>query len=371
MQNNNQNQDPEEHHKNMVHSVVNNGGFNINRQGNEGRYTRSHHFQNTDEWDSIFGHLLGRPYLLYDTADLIHDLDFQRVLGRAIGYGSFPEVVYIPLPSREPGFRRCIFHVETANTRTRQFTGQFVPVVVTYHLNHPIARAVTHLFHVETQSHPFYQSNETLLMLTAYSNEETWIRQMCTHLVEPGDNFEAFDAMELRRPQHQHVLPDPGLVERANREVVIPDCDDDPVGFREGNARWVNIVYPQNATVQERREVYATFAAEQVNMHRYSRLRWARDNPDLPNPFELPHNIVLSHPNNNGREHLRENNPADRDVAFHNEANEYIQVLYNRQTNDERAVIAATEVRLRALRIEQDPDTPENRALQLMLALDG
>jgi hypothetical protein len=219
-------------------------------------------------------------------------------------------------------------------------------------VNHPINQAITHLFHTETHSHPSYQSNEMLLMLTAYSNDETWIRQMCTHLVEPGDNFEAFDVMELM--QTQHVLPDPGLVQRANREVVIPDCDVDPSGFREGNERWRNIVFPQNATAEERREMYATFAAEQVNMHRYSRLRWARDYPDLPNPVELPHNIVFNHANDNGREHLRENNPADRNVALRNEANQYIQVLYNRQNNDERAVIAATEIRLRAPRIEQE-----------------
>lgn len=351
-QNRNQDQDPEEHHRNMVNRVANNEGFNLNRQGNEGRYTRSHNFQNTDEWDSIFGHLVGHPYVLYDTSDLIHDLNFQRVLGRQIRRGAFAEVVYIPLPSRSPGFQRCIFHVETADPATRHFTGQFVPVVVTYHVNHPINQAIMHLFHTETHSHPSYQSNEMLLMLTAYSNDETWIRQMCTHLVEPGDNFEEFDVMELM--QSQHVLPDPGLVQRANREVVIPDCDVDPSGFREGNERWRNIVFPQNATAEERREMYATFAAEQVNMHRYSRLRWGRDYPNLPNPVELPHNMVFNHPNNNEREHLRENNPADRNVALRNEANQYIQVLYNRQNNDERAVIAATEIRLRAPRIEQE-----------------
>jgi hypothetical protein len=230
-----------------------------------------------------------------------------------------------------------------------------------YHVNHPINQAIAHLFHAETHSHPSYQSNEMLLMLTAYSNDETWIRQMCTHLVEPGDNFEAFDAMELM--QTQHVLPDPGLVQRANCEVVIPDCDVDPIGFREGNERWRNIVFPQNATAEERREMYATFAEEQVNMHRYSRLRWARDYPNLPNPVELPHNIVFNHHNNNGREHLRENNPVDRNVALRNEANQanqYIQVLYNQQNNDERARIAATEVRLPDL-----PDLPEVPALEL------
>ena len=85
---------------------------------------------------------------------------------------------------------------------------------------------------------------------------------------------------------------------------------------------------------QQRREMYATFAAEQVNMHRYSRLQWAREYPNRPNPIELPYNIVLNN-HNNGREHVRENNPADRNAALRNPANQFIQELYNGQNNDE------------------------------------
>jgi hypothetical protein len=351
---------PQEEYRNIVNGIINNGGFNLERQGNEGRYTRSCHIQNTDEWDSIFDQFIGYSHALYDTSDFIYYRNFG---GRAAAYESFPKIVYIPLPSREPNFRRCILHVEMVDTRTNHLTGEYIPVVIAYNVNHPLAQAISRLFEVETRSRPVYIPNVQLVMHTAYN--ERMIRQMCTHLVESGDDFETFDAMVLERASH--VLPDPALVIRANREIRIPEYDDDPMGAREGYALWRNIVYPQNATAEERREMYATFAAEQVNMHRYSRLQWARDYPNRPNPIELPHNIVLN-ANDNGREHLCENNPADRGVALQNQANQanqYIQVLYSQQNNDERARIAATEVRLPDL--PDLPDLPE----VLVVELDG
>ena len=338
----------EEQYQNIVNGIINNGGFNLDRPGNEGRYTRSHHIQNPDEWSSIFDHFIGYSHALYHTSDFIYHLDFS---GRATAHDSFPEVVYIPLPSREPNFRRCILHVETVETGTNTLTGQYIPVVVTYNVNHPFAQAITRLFEVETRSHPFYQTNEQLVMQTAYN--EQMIRQMCSHLVESGDDFETFDAMVLE--PSSHVLPDPALVIRANREIRIPEYDDDPMGAQAGYELWRDIVYPQTATAGERRETYATYAAEQVNMHRVARIQWGRDYPNHPNPVELPHNIVLN-PMNNEREHLRENNAADRNRAGQNLANHYIQALYNRQNNDERARIAATEVRLRANQIQREHD---------------
>jgi hypothetical protein len=113
-----------------------------------------------------------------------------------------------------------------------------------------------------------------------------------------------------------------------------------------------------------------------VNMHRVARIQWGHDYPNRPNPIELPYNIALN-PANNEREHVRENNPADRNRAGQNLANHYIQALYNRQNNDERARIAATEVRLRANQIQREPehepqpqhhpapDLPVNRILEL------
>jgi hypothetical protein len=349
----------EEEHENHVYRFVNNNRYNLNRPGNEGYYTRSHHFQNTDEWDAIFDHLVGHPHALHDTSGFIYDLSFG---GRVADHESFPEIVYIPLPSNEPGFRRCILHVEEFDTATNALTGRYIPVVVKHHVNHPIAEAITRLFEVETRSHPFYQTKLQLLMLTSRGDGEDdgdeWIQKMCEQFRPPGNDFAAFEEMNF--PAAAHILPDPALVIRANREVRIPDYDDDPIEAQAAYTWWRNIVYPRGAMVQERREMYATFAAEQINMHRYSRLQWARDYPNLANPIELPHNIEQD-----GNE--RENNPADRNAARQNLANAFIEVLYSTQTNDERARIAATEVRLReAMPLPHpEPALPVNRVLEL------
>ena len=331
-----------EDHENNVHRFVNNNGYNLNLPGNEGYYTRSHHFQTTDEWDAIFDHLLGHPHNIYPTSDFIYDLSFGGIAAAA-NPEAFPEIVYIPLPSNEPGFKRCILHVEEFDTATNALAGRYIPIVVKYHVNHQIAQAITRLFQVEERSHAFYQTKEQLLMLTSHGDE--WIQKMCEQFRPPGNNFATFDEMHF--PAAAHILPDPEVVIRANREIRIPDYDDNPRGAQEARELWRNMVYHQNATAQERREMYATFAAEQVNMHRVARLQWARDYPNRPNPIELPRNVEpepeLDHGNG------RENNPVDRNAARQNLANAYIQELYNAQNNDERARIAATEVRLQAL----------------------
>ena len=112
-------------------------------------------------------------------------------------------------------------------------------------------------------------------------------------------------------------------------------------------------------------------------MHRYSRIQWVHYYPNRPNPIELPYNIALN-PVNNEREHVRENNPADRNRAGQNLANHYIQALYERQNNDERARIAATEVRLRlrANQIQPEPEPehepePQPAPVNRVLDLDG
>lgn len=362
---NNENDQPDqpdigEQHENNVYRIVNNGGYNLNRPGNEGYYTRSHHFQTTDEWDAIFDHLVGYPHALHDTSGFIYDLSFG---GRVADHESFPEIVYIPLPSNKHGFERCILHVEEFDTATNHLTGRYIPIVVMYHVNHPIAEEVTRLFGVETHSHPFYYTKEQLLLQTSYDDE--WIHKMCEQFRPPGNDFETFD--EMLFPEAAHILPDPELVRRANREITIPHHDDDPMGHRVAYNQWMNMVYPRNATTQERREMYARFAAGQVNMHRFSRLQWAHDFPDRPNPIELPHAIE------NGGEHVHENNPDDRNAALGNHANAFIQVLYNAQNNDERGRIAAMEVRLRALQIQPEPQVqsapPVNR--MHMRNLDG
>ena len=351
-----------EQHENNVYHIVNNGGYNLNHPGNEGYYTRSHHFQTTAEWDAIFDHLVGHPHALHDTSGFIYDLSLG---GRVADHESFPEIVYIPLPSNRPGFERCILHVEEFDTATNNLTGRYIPVVVTYHVNHPIAEEVTRLFGVETHSHPFYQTKEQLLLLTSYDDE--WIEKMCQQFRPPGNDFETFDEMVF--PAADHTLPDLAVVIRANREIHVPDYDLNPVEAQAAYTLWMNMVYPplQDATVQERREMYARFAAGQINMHRFSRLQWAYDYPNYPNPIELPRAIE------NGGEHVDENNPADRNAAHQNPANAFIQVLYSGQNNDERARIAAMEVRLRARQIQPEPQPaqpalpalPVNRVLDL------
>jgi hypothetical protein len=344
--------DVEEHHANRVYRFVNNNRYILNRPGNDGYYTRSHHFQTTDEWDAIFDHIVGHPHALHDTSGFIYDLSFG---GRVADHESFPEIVYIPLPSNEPGFRRCILHVEEFDTATNTLTGCYIPVVVKYHVNHPISEAITRLFEVETRSQPFYQTKQQLLMLTSGGDGDDvqWIQTMCEQFRPPGNDFAAFEEMNF--PAAAHILPDPALVIRANREVRIPDYDDDPIEAQAAYTWWRNIVYPRGAMVQERREMYATFAAEQVNMHRYSRLQWARDYPNLANPIELPGGIE------------RENNPVDRNAARQNLANAFIEALYSAQTNDERARIAATDVRLRdpLPAPHPEPALPVNRVLEL------
>jgi hypothetical protein len=118
--------------------------------------------------------------------------------------------------------------------------------------------------------------------------------------------------------------------------------------------------------------MYATFAAEQVNMHRVARLQWARDFPNRPNPIELPRNIEQD---GNEREHLRENNLVDRNAARGNMANAYIQALYNGQNNGERARIAMMEVGLQALQIQPQPEPAHEPGVILIvnrvLELDG
>ena len=76
----------QEQYRNIVNRIINNGGFNLDRPGNEGRYTRSHYIQNPDEWDSIFEHFIGYSHALYDTSEFIYHHDFG---GRARAHRSW------------------------------------------------------------------------------------------------------------------------------------------------------------------------------------------------------------------------------------------------------------------------------------------
>jgi len=328
----------------QIHGIINNGGFNLSRDGNQGRYTRCHHFRTMEEWDALFNHLIGFPQIIYDTADYIYYTQLSLGYG-AMRYEAFPEVVLIPLPQISPHFHRVVLHVECVNTHTNQPTGQFIPLLVSYHENHPIAQAITRLFHVEAQHAPIYHTNESLVLLTYYQPvpdvanrilphdmNHVHVERMCRYLIQPGDNFAAFDGMRIDAATF--ILADPALLARARREVVVPDYDDDPIGAREANERWLDIVYPNRfPTEQQRREMYTIYAAEQINIHRRARITWARDFPHQPNPYVLPYLGV-------GMEHEQENNPDNRPAHGRAvEMNEFIQQLWDGQNDEDRARI--------------------------------
>ncbi len=319
----------------QVYAIVNNGGFNLSRGGNQGRYTRCHHFRTIEEWDAIFNHLIGFPPIIYDTADYIYYTQFSP-RHEVMEYEAFPEVVLIPLPQISPHFHRVVLHVECVNRQTNHLIGQFIPLLVSYHENHPIAQAITRLFHVEAQHPPIYQTNESLALLTYYQPvpdvanrnfphdlNHVHVERMCHYLIQPGDNFAAFDGMRVDAPTF--IFADPALVARARREVVVPDYDEDPIGAREANERWLDIVYPDRfPTEQQRREMYTRYAVEQINIHRRASIKWARDFPHEPNPYMLPH-LGVGMGMGMGQER--------------GEMNEFIQQLWDGQNDEDRARI--------------------------------
>ena len=334
----------------QIYAIINNGGFNLSQAGNQGRYTRCHHFRIMEDWDAIFNHLTGVPHIIYDTADYLYNIRFSPRY-EDMEYQAFPEIVLIPMPQILHHFRRVVLHVEYVDTQTNRPTGQFIPLLVSYHENHPISAEITRLFYVESQHAPIYQTNESLALLTFYQPvpvaiaaaanrnfpydlNHVYVEQMCRYLTQPGNDFAAFDAMHV--DASMFILPDPALLARARREIVVPDYDDDPIGAREENERWLDVVYPDRfPTEQQRREMYTTYAADQITIHRRARIRWARDFPHLPNPYELPRLGMGM-----GMEHERENNPADR--IEREEVNEFIQQLWDGQSDEDRARILLT-----------------------------
>ena len=360
----------EARHSNHVYRVINNGGYNLRRPGNQGRYTHSRHITSVEDWDAVLDYLR-LPPLAYETSGYIYDHSFGRVQAHLLP-NAFPEVVLIPLPSTTPGWRRCIFHIESVENignghpLRQQLTGRYIPVPVSYHENHPIAEAITRIFHTEAPDTPFYQSNEELAILTSADRDDTWIREMASLLAQPGNNFEAFDRIVpevIVAGNVTNVLPDLELVRRANRTIIIPDYDMDPIGARAASEQWRDMVYLVPATEEQRREAYARYAADQINIHRRERIQFGYDHPAHPNPYLLPSNDY-DYDDYDDDYHEHENNPADRVRAqnhnhnhhHHHPANTYIQQLYNAQNNDERARIAAVDV---------VPDLPRIRLREL------
>ena len=328
------NMNDEEEYEHHLYGIVNNGGYNLNRPGNQGRYTYSRIITNIDDWDAVFDHLR-LPPIAYETSGYIYDNSFGRAQ-EDLNIEAFPLVDMIPLPSSTPGFRRCIFHIEEVENHGNQqhpnyqLTGRCIPIPVSYHVNHPIAQAIMRVFHFDA---PQYQTNETTMFMTLPN--DNCIRQLAAYLSEQGNNFEAFAEVipALILGPGSNILPDPEVVRRANQTIVFPDYDVDPTGSQEAYEQWRAIVYP-DFTEEQRRVAYEEYATEQINIHRSLRIKWGHHYPERANPYELPL-----------EDDERENNPVDRIPADNNPANVYIQQLYNAQNNEQRGRIAAIDVR--------------------------
>lgn len=342
---------------NQVQDYVNNNRINLNAPGNQGRYTRSTHFQTLEEWDSIFSHLSVYSVGVHATADFLQGMQLRRHRHNhhhhhhhAYAYDSFPLIVWIPLPCSIPNYSRCILHVEEVNLQTNTLTGSsFIPVEITHHDNHPITPAIARMFRQDRHHYlPSFQTNESLVFETVRENEA--IRQMCACLTQGGNNFEEYDAQQdaNRNEQHadlntasRHILYDPETLARANsrvNELMLAHAQQAQQGrgahemtineSRQVHRAWRDVVFPET-TAEERRYAYARYAADQIMMHRY-----VHDNNDNNNPYE-PNPIVP--PFDNDDDNHRENNPVDRARQEQAPENVYIQELYNGQNNDERA----------------------------------
>jgi hypothetical protein len=336
----------------QVQDYINNSRINLNSRGNQGRYTRSTHFQTLEEWDSIFSHLSVYSAGVHTTADFLQGMQLHP--NRIYAHDSFPIITWIPLPCSIPHFSRCILHVEEVNPQTNTLSGSsFIPVEITHHDNHPITPAIARMFREDRHRHrhqhqyppPSYQTNESLVFATARENEA--IRQMCACLRLGGNNFAAYDAEQdaNRNEQHadlntasRHILYDPETLARANslvNELMLAHTQQGR-GVREMTIQesqqvhraWREVVFPET-TAEERRYAYARYAADQIMMHRYVHDNHENNNPYEPNPILLPFD-----------------NPVDRARQEQSPENVYIQELYNGQNNDERARarIAAEDV---------------------------
>ena len=344
---------------NEVQDYINNNRINLNAPGNQGRYTRSTHFQTLEDWDSIFSHLSVYSVGVHATADFLQGMQLRRSNhhDHAYAYDSFPLIAWIPLPCSIPNYSRCILHVEEVNPQTNTLSGSsFIPVEITHHDNHPITPAIARMFREDRHHYlPSFQTNESLVFETARENEA--IRQMCAclTLTQGGNNFAEYDAQQdaNRNEQHadlntasRHILYDPETLARANARVNELMLAQQGRGAHEMthemtiqesqqvHRAWRDVVFPET-TADERRYAYARYAADQIMMHRYVHDIHDNNDPYEPNPILLPFD----------NDH-RENNPVDRARQEQAPENVYIQELYNGQNNDERARarIAAEDV---------------------------
>ena len=307
---------------------------------NKGRYVNIQEITKIDDWDSIFKHILGVPPAVYDTAQLIYHKEFlgaslallepqgkagesQTKLkdapqGKAGHTSRYPDVMYIPLACSLPGFRRCILHVETT-----EMDQLFIPVEVTYHVNHLVAKGIEQVFFSKEKCSlsTFITDNELVHYYTV-QNEDC--KRRIKRLIEETDKFEEFN--QTYQIPLSNLFTDPDRVAYAKSNIIYCDPDVDPIGFKESNRLWKEIVYPKSS-----KEAFLQFIFNQINIHRRERIIWQSKNPELVNPFILPSDEVVENPLFHKR---------------HNLANQYINKLWKSLNEDERLQVVLTEIKL-------------------------
>jgi hypothetical protein len=256
-----------------------------------GRYCHVKEFTKIDDWDSIFKHVNGVPPSIYDTAQLIYDKEF-------LGHKSrYPDIIYIPLYCSLPGFRRCILHVETI-----EMDQTFIPIEVTYHVNHPISNSIEQIFFNTNNSCIFLTDNEIIHYYT-FKNEDCLRR--IKRLINETDNFEEFDK-SYKLPL-SNLFPDPETVVYAKTNIIYCDPDEDPIGFKENEKMWKEIVYPKSS-----KEGFLQFIFNQINIHRSEQLKLQINQDKQDNVFPLTSCEIFKNQNIHKR---------------HNLANQYISKL--------------------------------------------
>ena len=291
----------------------------------KGRYVNIQEIIKIDDWDSIFKHVLGVPLAVYDTAQLIYDKEFLGASLALLDLGSerkksrFPNVIYIPLYCSLPGFRRCILHVETTD-----MDQLFIPVEVTYHINHLVAKGIEQVFFSKENcsSSTFITDNELIHYYTIQNDD---CKRRIKRLIEETDNFEEFN--QTYQIPLSNLFTDPDRIAYAKSNIIYCDPDVDPIGFKESTNKWKEIVYPKSS-----KEAFLQFIFNQINIHRRERIKWQSKNPELVNPFILPSD-----------EELVENPDIHK---RHNLANQYINKLWKSLNEDERLQVVLTEIKL-------------------------
>ena len=278
---------------------------------NKGRYVNVQEITKIDDWDLIFKHVIGVPLAVYDTAQLIYDKEFL-----ACHKSRYPNVMYIPLYCSLPDFHRCILFVETS-----EMDQLFVPVEVTYHVNHLVAKGIEKVF-LSEENYTFITDNELIHYYTIQN--EDCLRRIKS-LINESDNFEEFN--HTYQIPLSNFFPDPERVLYAKTNITYCDPDDDPIGAKEANRLWKEIIYPKSC-----KEAFLQFIFNQINIHRRQRIKWQTQNPEIFNPFILPSdNEVVENPLFHKR---------------HNLANLYVNKLWKSLNENERLQVVLIEIKV-------------------------